>query len=545
MPKPMTIESFLAKAKSIHGEQYDYSKVDLVQKKIEIVCPEHGSFFQTIAVHLYDKCGCKPCGNKKKSVARRKNSEVFIEQAKAIHGDKYDYSKVDYKTSHDKVKIICPKHGEFEILPYAHTNESQKQGCYKCGIKNRINPNQGTTDRFIKKAQDKWSSKYDYSITNYINKMTKIEYKCSIHGTQQQLPYQHLKHGCQYCSGRGISKHSKTSFINIASKIHNNKYNYEKVEFLRITDKVVIKCPKHGEFITRANNHIHLANGCPNCVIIISRPQQEIYDYIKTIYNNEIIHNDRKILSGKEIDIYLPDKKIGFEYHGLYFHTETSLGKKYHYNKFLLAKEAGIKLIQIYENEWLLKKDILKSKISNMLGISNRIYARNTYLVKVDKHKKIEFLTENHLQGSDNAPIAYGLKNNEELVALMTFGGSRFNRSYEYELVRFCNKKYTSVVGGASKLFKQFVKDYNKSVVTYADKRYSDGNLYKQMGFELNGETKPSFAVVDIKNGALHSRMNFKRKDLQGEGTAYDIMLQNGYDRIWDCGQYRYVWLPK
>lgn len=479
------------------------------------------------------------------SNGRKKTLEQILFEAREIHGNYYDYSKSEYINVDTKIIVTCPKHGEFCITPYHHIN--QKQGCYKCGIEKRVMPNKKTTERFLAQCKEKWGETYNYEGTIYVDKYTKIKYICFKHGLQEQYPSNHLKHGCSYCNGRGITKHSKESFINIANIVHDFKYDYSKIEFNKITDYITIICPKHGEFIQRANNHIHLGNGCNKCHerILISKPQQEIRDFISSFYNG-IIEDNAVVLGKKEIDIYVPDIKFGLEYHGLIYHTETAVGKKRHLEKYLLAKEREIRLFQIYENEWRDKKEILKSRIKNMFGLSEKIYARKTQVVSISKSDACEFLTKNHLQGYSEGSWFYGLIYNGEIVSCMSFGHSRYNKNFDYELLRFCNKLNFSVVGGASKLFNAFRNDHNGSVVTYADRRYSDGNLYKQMGFVLDGESKPSFSVYNLRNGELRDRRHYQKyklKDMLGYNdnlSVYEIMQRNKYDRVWDAGQYRF-----
>lgn len=474
-------------------------------------------------------------------------TEIFIAKAILIHGDKYTYEKTVYINAHSPVIITCKIHGDFSIRPDAHL--FQNQGCRKCGMKRRKHPGQKTNEQFIAQCIKKWGNRYDYSITFYVNKTTKIKYICPLHGVIEQLPNLHLKSGCPFCNGRGISRHSRISFINIATVLHKGRYGYDKVVFVRMSDEIIITCFIHGDFKQRAGNHIHLLNGCPACAkeIRASKAEKEICQFIKDNYSGKVLENDRIILKGKEIDIYLPDLKVGIEYNGLFFHSETVRGRKHHYDKWRLARDVGVRLIQIYSNEYEDKRVLIESKILNLLGKSSRIYARNTEIRVVGRHESDEFLTINHLQGSDSGKVGYGLYYNGELVSLMTFGPSRFNRKYKYELLRFCNKVGYSVVGGASKLLKRFRADYVGSIVSYADKRYSEGNLYKSLGFILDGETKPSFSYFFIRDGRLYNRMKFQKqylKEMKGYDPKlreYEIMQLNGYDRIWDCGQYRFV----
>jgi len=482
----------------------------------------------------------------KKKFGTRYTTTTFIDKSNEVHGHKYDYTKVVYQDSHTPVEIVCSIHGSFFQRPHAHIN--LKQGCPKCGLKNRTIPHKKSATAFIDECKDKWGDKYDYSTTVYNGKTKKITYSCPEHGVVEQYPVRHLKCGCPFCNGRGISKHSLTSFTNIANVIHGNKYDYSKTKFVRMTDDITISCPIHGEFEQRAANHIHLKNGCPKCASAItsSRAEKEIVEFIGSLYNGVIQENVR-ILNGKEVDAFIPEFNLGLEYHGLYWHLETIRGKSHHYEKWATAHAMGIRLFQIYENEWRDKSTIIKSKISGVLGLNKKIGARKTKIIQLDNNTKNEFLDQNHLQGSDSSKIAFGLEFDGKIVACMTFGPSRFNKKYQWELLRFCNVLNTNVIGGAGKLLSHFKAINSGSIISYADKRYSDGGLYHKLGFRLDGETQPSFMYVRIKNSQTYNRMKFQKqylKDVPGYDenlTEYEIMQLNGYDRIWDAGQYRFV----
>jgi hypothetical protein len=538
MPTKTTQIQFVEKANIVHNNKYDYSKISFnkMSDVLDIICPIHGSFSQRAYVHINDKCGCPQCG-KLRQGARITD---FVNRAKAVHGDKYDYSLAKYKDAHTDVKILCPLHGEFLQRPDAHIH--QKQGCRTCGYLNRINPAQ---EKFVGKVQSCWN--YDFTNTKYVNKETKVTYVCPKHGLIEQKPYLLLRSGCPYCNGRGISKHTPQTFISIANKIHENYYDYSLVSLNRITDYVDIICPKHGIFTQRANNHIHLGNGCPKCVSHSSEPEKEVLDFVRENYSGLILTHDKKVLDGKEIDIYLPELGLGIEYHGMYWHLETSVGRKYHELKANLADSAGVQLIQLYEDEWFSRNEIVKSKIRCLLGKCRRIMARKTVLRKLTVNEKNVFLDSTHIQGSSNSAVAYGLFYLGELVACMTFGKSRYNKNFDYELLRYSSARDTVVVGGAAKLLSYFRKNFAGSIISYADRRWSCGNLYKKLGFRLDGISKPSFSYFNLKNKSLHNRQKYQKYKLENmEGfdkqkTAYDIMQLNGFDRIWDAGQLRFV----
>lgn len=279
-----------------------------------------------------------------------------------------------------------------------------------------------------------------------------------------------------------------------------------------------------------------------------SNKEQQLYEFIKTIYNGEIICNNRTVLNNKELDIYLPEKQIAFEFDGVYWHNEVTKPNNYHLNKTEECEAKGIQLIHVFEDDWDYKADIVKSRISSILGNNVKIYARKCTVREVEPAEASEFLTVNHLQGSVNSKYRYGLYYDNELVSLMTFGKSRFGDAVEMH--RFCNKLGVNVVGGASRLFKYFVDKYPDImfIESFADRCWSTGNLYGQLGFEKIGVTKPAyFYVID---GIRKNRLNFQKHRLVKEGydpnmSEHEIMLSREIYRIYDCGNLKYAWSRK
>lgn len=225
--KKLTTEEFIKKAKAIHGDKYDYSKVTYTGSKNDvcIICPIHGEFYQTPSVHLSGG-GCKACAYSKKG-RKCLSTNAFIEKAQKVHGNKYDYSKVEYVNNRTKVCIICPKHGEFWQEPRAHL---QGCGCIKCGYKNRESGRpKYTNDDFIALARDVHKDKYDYDKVIYNGSTIPVTITCPIHGDFLQQPVIHLRGcGCPYCGHKetlssGVSK-GESEIINILNK-HKIKYN--------------------------------------------------------------------------------------------------------------------------------------------------------------------------------------------------------------------------------------------------------------------------------------------------------------------------------
>jgi len=399
------------------------------------------------------------------------------------------------------------------------------------------------------KAQKIHGNKYDYSKTKPGNMQSKITIICPKHGEFEQNIYNHIKrNGCPECA---IEKTRLTQkeFLKRAIEVHGDKYDYSKVEYVDSKTYITVICPKHGEFKQKPQNH--LINNCPSCPAVISSGHQEIINYIESIINTEILINDRKAIQPYELDIYLPEYNFAIEHHGLYWHSynfkESPEEKSKHLRKLNLCEDENIKLIQILENEWNNNKELIKSMLQSKLKSSNKIYARKCDIKKIDNQQHSRFMDKNHIQSGKGCNVAYGLFYCGKLVAVMSFNK---HPKHEWEITRFANKLGHTVVGGASKLFKKFIKDHNPTqVMTFADKRYSDGNLYIQLGFELVKNTSPNYFY--IKNNKIHSRQQFMKHKLKDKLEIFDPslteaenMFLNGYRRLWDAGHAKFIWKP-
>lgn len=335
--KKLTTKEFIDKSKLIHGDKYDYSKSIYIgsNKKIYIKCKIHGIFSQDASEHLRGR-GCRKCAIKSCGI------DKFIEKAKIVHGSTYDYSLVEYKNSATKVKIICKKHGEFEQVPNNHT--SQKQGCPTCSGSEKSN-----TDDFIKKSKIIHENKYNYSMVFYNGNKNKVDIICSKHGTFKQKPNQHLSgNGCPKCSGVG---RSNIDFINDASEVHDNKYDYSKTNYEKYNKPINIICPIHGEFNQKPYIHL-MGSGCQKCseskgerkvALFLEKNnvnfiKQKIFDDLKNPKTNRHL----------KFDFYLPDYNLCIEYDG-----------EYHYEPWRLyfdKSEANLKF------EEMKQRDELKNK---------------------------------------------------------------------------------------------------------------------------------------------------------------------------------------
>ena len=243
-------------------------------------------------------------------------TEEFINKAKSIHGDKYDYSKVNYINNSTKICIICPIHGEFWKQPNHHLNG---YGCNKCSKINNTKNEKNKYD-FIKKAKEIHGDKYDYSKVEYINSKNKVCIICKEHGEFYQTPNKHIirKHGCPLCNG-GIKSNTK-DFIKKAKEVHGNKYDYSKVEYINANTKVCIICSIHGEFWQTPHNHLN-GCGCPYC----NESHLERNIMVLLINNNIEFERQKKFdwLGLQSLDFYLPQYNIAIECQGIQHFEEV------------------------------------------------------------------------------------------------------------------------------------------------------------------------------------------------------------------------------
>jgi hypothetical protein len=297
---------------------------------------------------------------------------------------------------------------------------------------------------------------------------------------------------------------------------------------------------KSDNYFSRKKYNIALCTVCNPIGDKKSIKEKELFDFIKSIYNGEITQSYRE---GLEIDIYLPELKLGFEFNGLYWHSEEYKDRNYHLNKTNYFKNKGIRIIHIWEDDWNYKNDIIKSQIKNLLGISNKkIFARKCYIRELKN--VTDFLNTNHIQGIDRSNIKIGLFYGDELVSMMTFNkleGRKKMKDGEWNLSRFCNKLNTNVIGGASKLLKYFIKTYNSArIISYADKDWSIGNLYHTLGFEKIDETKPDYKYI-IGGIRLHkSRFRKDNLGLDNKFIVTESDAMKDIKRIYDTGKIKF-----
>jgi G:T-mismatch repair DNA endonuclease (very short patch repair protein) len=293
----------------------------------------------------------------------------------------------------------------------------------------------------------------------------------------------------------------------------------------------------------------------------VSAPEKDLREFISDL-GLDFTGSNRSLLKGVEVDIVIPSLKIGIEFNGNRYHSEV-YGKKdrmHHLNKLIKMNDVGYGLIQIFEDEWEERAQQVRSKLKRMLGRDNslKISARDCDISLIDASIKNAFLNKFHIQGEDRSTIHYGLIHKDDLVAVMTFDPYRNmtkSKEGQYELKRFSTKEGFFVRGGASKLLTSFIRDVKpKSVMSFADRRWTlnfDNNMYTKLGFSFDGSTPPEYHYYNNKLHRIRrwSKFGFGRKSIASkfphiyhtEKTEWQMMQEAGFDRIWDCGKFRYV----
>lgn len=284
-----------------------------------------------------------------------------------------------------------------------------------------------------------------------------------------------------------------------------------------------------------------------------SYSEKELVDFVKSIYSDEIMENTKRIIPPKELDIYIPKMKLAIEYNGLYWHDENHVDRNYHLTKTNMCNEKGIDLIHVFEDDWLYKKEIVKSMIASRLGIyKEKIFARKCQIKKIEKDQAKIFFDENHLQGFTYGDLYLGLIFNDELIQCICINKKGW-RDGNVELTRMVTKLNTQVVGGFSKLMKH-ISDYieYKSITSYVYKAWFNGKGYIESGFKIVKENSPSYSYV-VNGRRVHKshfrkdkiKKMFERGELEfydSDKTEHENMIENKIYRIYDCGTMKVIY---
>ena len=479
---------------------------------------------------------------------------------------------------HDKKTPVQFKSFKYGYYDFASSSNSNKSALKKDKIKESNFKKYGVqsytqSDDFKEKAKETWIDKYgvDNPSKSKLIKNKKIETCKSNYGVEwpQQADEVRERGKITNIERYGVEnpmmsdmirrKTSKTRCeIEYDRFFDNPSFSDRLIPLFDITDYNGVnnsysfmckRCNIEFEDVLRGGKIPRCYNCYPNNNTSVA--EIEIGDYIQNELRIDVIRNDRVVLGGTELDIYLPELKMAIEYNGLYYHSELNGGKdkNYHLNKTNECKSRGIRLIHIFEDEWLEKQDIVKRRLKHILGKDEtKLWARKCEVREINSTEASGFLTNTHIQGNTSSSVKLGIFHKNELMGVMTFSKRKiFNTTDDWELVRFSTKN--TIVGGFGKLLKFFEKKYSpKTIITYALRRWSgdNNNVYLKNGFTQSGNIYPGFYYT--KSGHRFNRINFQKHKLKDKLekfdpnlTEWENMQLNGYDRIWDCGNLKYI----
>lgn len=472
---------------------------------------------------------CEICG---KEVISIKALSQHILNHKITSKEYYDKY---FKKENEGICLFCKSETKFKSL---------KEGYQKyCNLKCSNN----SQERKVKFKQS--------YLKNNVEEINRKKIQTNIEkygGVGFQIPEQARKAKETMLNKYGVSNYKQKDFIN-KTKQYLDLFEVEIInsnQYKNNSEKITFSCKKCGKIFEESIFNVCQRKYKCNCERPFSRSsgELELYDFLTGILDNNILTNES--ISGIEVDFLIPDKNIAIEYNGLYWHSEQILKEAsiYHLEKLEKCNNRNLKLIQIFEDEWLLKKEIVKSRLKTILHINKlpKVYARQCYIKEIPNNEKELFLERNHLQGTDISKIRLGAFYNNKLVSVMTFRSGNIakgSKSVEgiYELSRFCTDIDFHVIGIASKLLNYFKRNYNwKEIFSYADRRWSDGNLYYKLGFNLEQIIKPNYWYTKDGLKRIHRFSLRKRNNEPEEIPEWILRKKDGFYRIWDAGNLKF-----
>lgn len=463
----------------------------------------------------------------------RKSKELIEESKKMRNREKYG---VDYPL---QLEETTRKREQTNLEKYGYKNQFQRPDI----IEDIQDARSEKMDKIVSKTKDTWNKRYGGHPLS--NKEVQLKAK------QTNLK----RYGVEYSSQNDdIKKRKKISRIKYFEE-NSEEYNLlrDKERFKQIVlsipyeERTSTSCAeKMGIHTTTFNKWFKLHNLKEEISMNFqrSRQEQEITEYIKSFYTGIVINNYKLDM---ELDIYLPELKLGIEFNGTYYHDVEHKGKGYHQEKSFYFKEKGIFVYHIYEWEWEddIKREIIKNSLRRMILNDNKvIYARKCELKEVGSSESSKFLNQYHIQGNVNATIRYGLYYEDTLVEIMTFSKARYTDGYE--IIRLCSKSDINVVGGTERLFKHFIEQYNPSrIISYCNIDKFKGTIYEKVGMKLDKINPPNYKWVNCNDNDVKSRYQCQkhliREDENDTRTESEIMKSRGYIKVEDAGTYRFI----
>lgn len=578
--KRSNTKEFIAKSVSVHGERYSYENCNYISARepVTITCNSHGDFTTTPNRHLNGN-GCAKCFHEKRSSGAWKDTkEDFVARAVVVHGNKYDYSMVDYRGSFSEVSVVCPEHGIFKTKP---NNHLQGRGCPPCGRKSASIKRSATFSHFLSSAKKIHGERYEYSESSFKKMSGTTTITCQEHGEFYQNAHDHVAGaGCPSCAEEKVKLFNESRsmdschFIEKAQNTHGSRYGYDLVDYKRNSEPVKIICPEHGEFKQRPDSH-YAGSGCPKCSSgnRVSKEEGEVFAIFSSLAS-DAEQSNRKLIAPYELDMVSCKHGIAIEINGVIWHSDKFKDKHYHRQKFLMCAEKGIRLISITDIEWQNRKEQITSIIRSALGARDGapVNARQCVVEEITPAESKEFLDKWHVQGNTTAKkIAIGLRTKDgELVAVMTFSRGanyRGNAKLAADELPWSLSRYATsctVRGGAGKLFKYAVREYGMKVVeSFSMNNFFGGAMYSALGFEKVHDVPVDYQVYHHKCG-LRPKSHWQRrlitqrliecgmeslefnpdKSIDGR-TEFEIEDLCGAKRIWDTGKILWRWVAE
>lgn len=482
-------------------------------------------------------------------------------------GEEKGYAQYCCKSCKDKMigKSISESYKKKDKDDFIKILEKRKKSCLEKYGKESV----AQVDKFKEKSKQTCLEKYgvEYSFQSENNKKKCIDTLIRKYGSIEKANESRLNNtrktvferygsNCYWSSEKNKSdlKSRQHDLTEKRWKDLGYDIRYIKDDIYEIHNQ----CEKHPKFeINLYHLHNRVKGGivvCPICNPIgqafTSSQEVEICNFLDLLGIEYEKHN-RKIIKGHEIDIYIPSHKLAIECNGVYWHSEKYLDNNYHQYKSDECEKQDIQLLHIWEDLFLMKKELIFDIIKSKLGLNTRIFARKCNIKEVSSKESHIFLDENHLQGNINASIRIGLYYNNELVSIMTFGKyrkplGRSSKDYCYELYRFCNKRGYSIIGAAGKLLSYFKKNYEwNEILTYASRDISNGNLYDKLGFTFIEKTRPNYYWVNQKYMIRENRFKYRKSEISDETnkdlSESEIMKQKNYFKCFDSGNLKYI----
>ena len=500
--------------------EYTYSR-----NKLNLICSD-GHHCKISFNKLKMGRRCRICAYRNMSI-NKKLKYVDIKQRFIDKG--FILLSTEYIDSVSKLKFKC-KNGHMYNKSLNHFNKMT--GCYKCKLKsNKI------SNDIRKLFTDEG---YEVLSDKYVNCYSKIKYKCP-NGHIGEITYNSFQQGsrCNICSTKQRGLKQSLRYKDVKAYIESiDDYKLVSTEYQNANSKLDVIC-KYGHKYKVTYAKFKSGRRCPICAKHISKAELEISNFIKS-NNITIKQGDRTQITPYELDVYVPSQKLAIEYCGLYWHNDERKPRNYHRVKLDKCTEKGIRLITIFEDEWINQPHIVKSRLLQILGKTpNRLYARKCTIKELTPKLANAFYRANHLQGATRGKLHVGLYNDEQLVQAMSIGSpSRAHTNKGLELKRLATKTEYSVVGGGSKLLKYCIRKFDQPIRSHNDLRwgkYTD-SVYEQLGFVKLTESKytPHY-VKGIQRFRNQNLRKTKAEQLTGK-TEFELRSEQGYTRIWDCG---------